>query len=59
MPTIATSENRPRYGHSPILAISAARRSAHGDEDMRAEKDNQTENFDRKTHEPIQLALKR
>src|SRR3984893_4288379 len=27
MPTIETSENKPRYGHSPILAISAARRS--------------------------------
>src|ERR1700730_1050947 len=27
MPTMATSENKPRYGHSPILAISAARRS--------------------------------
>src|SRR5580700_9076699 len=24
---MATSENKPRYGHSPILAISAARRS--------------------------------
>src|SRR5580704_16522147 len=27
MPTIEISENKPRYGHSPILAISAARRS--------------------------------
>src|SRR5579864_4277561 len=27
MPTMETSENKPRYGHSPILAISAARRS--------------------------------
>src|SRR5581483_2079184 len=26
-PTIETSENRPRYGHSPIFATSAARRS--------------------------------
>src|SRR5271167_1089426 len=25
MPTIATSENRPRYGHSPIWATSDAR----------------------------------
>src|SRR5215831_6603848 len=27
MPTIETSENRPRYGHSPIRATTAARRS--------------------------------